>query len=147
MLMSPGHCHASSTSVVDNHSATGSCEPHGDHWHCPSGVPKPTTPPAQTQTGAKPTATGDDHDDHDDHDHGNGKECTPHNDHWHCPSGVSAPTYPPTAAPTKAPSSSGSRSGTAAAATSTTVTAGAGRANVVGAGSFIGAVLVAAVMA
>lgn len=21
------------------------CEPHGDHWHCPSGVPEPTSPP------------------------------------------------------------------------------------------------------
>lgn len=39
-----------SLSVVvaqDTVSATAeACEPHGDHWHCPSGVTEPTTPPA-----------------------------------------------------------------------------------------------------
>ncbi|XP_014553534.1 hypothetical protein COCVIDRAFT_107491 [Bipolaris victoriae FI3] len=31
----------------DDHVATAStCEPHGDHWHCPSGVAEPTAPPA-----------------------------------------------------------------------------------------------------
>jgi hypothetical protein len=35
----------------DNHShavTASTCEPHGDHWHCPSGVAEPTTAPAQT---------------------------------------------------------------------------------------------------
>ncbi|USP80498.1 hypothetical protein yc1106_07772 [Curvularia clavata] len=33
----------------DDHVATAStCEPHGDHWHCPSGVAEPTTPPAES---------------------------------------------------------------------------------------------------
>jgi hypothetical protein len=32
-----------------SHAVTAStCEPHGDHWHCPSGVAVPTTAPAQT---------------------------------------------------------------------------------------------------
>ncbi|KAF2757853.1 hypothetical protein EJ05DRAFT_500382 [Pseudovirgaria hyperparasitica] len=60
------------------------CHAHGDHWHCPSGVPEPTTPPAPET------------DDHDDHDHtATGSEdpgpsptesvgCEPHGDHWHC---------------------------------------------------------------
>ncbi|KAF1923441.1 zincin [Didymella exigua CBS 183.55] len=26
--------------------ATASCTPHDDHWHCPPGVPEPTSPPA-----------------------------------------------------------------------------------------------------
>lgn len=26
--------------------ATEACEPHGDHWHCPEGVPEPTSPPS-----------------------------------------------------------------------------------------------------
>ena len=36
-----------------DHEPTGtiSCEAHGDHWDCPSGVPEPTTPPAVTTTG------------------------------------------------------------------------------------------------
>lgn len=34
-----------------SHAVTAStCEPHGDHWHCPSGVAEPTTAPAQTLT-------------------------------------------------------------------------------------------------
>ncbi|EGX93647.1 hypothetical protein CCM_05022 [Cordyceps militaris CM01] len=38
-----GSASASATTTV----ATGpnGCTPHGDHWHCPSGVAKPTTPP------------------------------------------------------------------------------------------------------
>ncbi|KAF3011211.1 hypothetical protein E8E13_011618 [Curvularia kusanoi] len=27
-------------------SATQACTPHGDHWHCPPGVPEPTSPPS-----------------------------------------------------------------------------------------------------
>ncbi|KAG6290694.1 hypothetical protein E4U46_001632 [Claviceps purpurea] len=97
------HCHAATStdtgSAIDTVSASAtaaSCVPHNDHWHCPSGVTKPSTPPAQTQSGAKPTTSHtDDDDDHDDHHRDAGKECTPHNDHWHCPSGVSAPATPP----------------------------------------------------
>ncbi|KZZ95889.1 hypothetical protein AAL_04185 [Moelleriella libera RCEF 2490] len=92
---------ASSALASASASAAKSCTPHNDHWHCPSGVSKPATPPAQTQTGAKPTASGDDHD-----HHGTDKECTPHNDHWHCPPGVSSPTLPPSAAATASKSSS-----------------------------------------
>ncbi|KAK8932551.1 hypothetical protein VCV18_001091 [Metarhizium anisopliae] len=144
-----GHCEPTSTAaVVSTQSAAGTCTPHKDHWHCPSGVSKPATPPAQTQSSASASSTGGH--DHDDHDHGDGKECTPHNDHWHCPSGVSSPTYPPTAVSTRATTGapSGTASGSAASATSTTATAGAGRANaVLGAASLLGAVLVAAIMA
>ncbi|KAF9731971.1 hypothetical protein PMIN06_000243 [Paraphaeosphaeria minitans] len=66
------------------------CEPHGDHWHCPSGVAEPTTPPPAT-------ATGENHDrDEDDHDHeATASNCEPHGGHWHCPSGVAEPTTPP----------------------------------------------------
>ncbi|KID79553.1 hypothetical protein MBR_00865, partial [Metarhizium brunneum ARSEF 3297] len=144
-----GHCEPTSTAaVVSTQSAAGTCTPHNDHWHCPSGVSKPATPPAQTQSSASASSTGGH--DHDDHDHGDGKECTPHNDHWHCPSGVSSPTYPPTAVSTRSTTRapSGTASGSAASATSTTATAGAGRANaVLGAASLVGAVLVAAIMA
>jgi hypothetical protein len=34
---------ASSTSAAA--AATASCTPHEDHWHCPAGVPEPTSPP------------------------------------------------------------------------------------------------------
>lgn len=36
--------HADASSTV---SASGECEPHDDHWHCPPGVSQPTTPPPQ----------------------------------------------------------------------------------------------------
>ncbi|KAG9195456.1 hypothetical protein G6011_00577 [Alternaria panax] len=44
-----------------DHEATAStCEPHGDHWHCPAGVAEPTTAPAETVSGtATVTASGD----------------------------------------------------------------------------------------
>lgn len=46
----------------DNHShavTASTCEPHGDHWHCPSGVAEPTTAPAQTlSTSRASTASG-----------------------------------------------------------------------------------------
>lgn len=32
------------------------CTPHKDHWHCPSGVPKPTTPPPQASQTSQPTS-------------------------------------------------------------------------------------------
>jgi hypothetical protein len=35
---------ASATSAAV--AATASCTPHEDHWHCPAGVPEPTSPPA-----------------------------------------------------------------------------------------------------
>ncbi|KAL1607279.1 hypothetical protein SLS59_002242 [Nothophoma quercina] len=37
----------------DDHShavTAATCEPHNDHWHCPSGVAEPTTAPAQTRS-------------------------------------------------------------------------------------------------
>ena len=126
-----GHCHTTLTGSADTHSATGSCEPHGDHLHCPSGVAKPTTPPAQT--GAKSTG-------HDDHVSATGKACTPHNDHWHCPSGVSAPTY----APTAAQASGSSDGGSVAAATS--ALSGASRREGVVATGVLAAVLLAALL-
>jgi hypothetical protein len=40
-----------------DHAATAStCEPHGDHWHCPSGVAEPTAAPAQTLSTASGAA-------------------------------------------------------------------------------------------
>ncbi|KAI4631358.1 hypothetical protein J4E83_002889 [Alternaria metachromatica] len=42
-----------------DHEATAStCEPHGDHWHCPAGVAEPTTLPAETVSGTA-TVTDD----------------------------------------------------------------------------------------
>lgn len=35
---------ASATSAAA--AATASCTPHDDHWHCPPGVPEPTSPPS-----------------------------------------------------------------------------------------------------
>ncbi|CBX97007.1 predicted protein [Plenodomus lingam JN3] len=99
----------------DNVAATASCEPHGDHWHCPSGVPEPTAPPAASPS---PHADGDDHDHDHDHSHDGVSAtasgvCEPHDDHWHCPPGVPEPTVAPgtaaltvTAAPTPTPSHS-----------------------------------------
>lgn len=41
----------------DGHAATAStCEAHGDHWHCPSGVAEPTAAPAQTLSTASGAA-------------------------------------------------------------------------------------------
>ncbi|KAF9701724.1 hypothetical protein EKO04_000430 [Ascochyta lentis] len=46
----------------DDHShavTAATCEPHNDHWHCPSGVAEPTTAPAQTRsTSRASTASG-----------------------------------------------------------------------------------------
>jgi len=40
-----------------DHAVTAStCEPHDDHWHCPSGVAEPTTLPAQTLTTSRASA-------------------------------------------------------------------------------------------
>ncbi|KAF2250733.1 hypothetical protein BU26DRAFT_562696 [Trematosphaeria pertusa] len=105
------------------------CEPHGDHWHCPSGVPEPTTPPA-----AVTTATEDDHE----HE-ATATTCEPHGDHWHCPSGVTEPTTPP-AAETTTPS--GNATGTPTTPTPSQFTGAA--ADVVRGGSFAAAVLGAA---
>ncbi|PVH99406.1 hypothetical protein DM02DRAFT_656459 [Periconia macrospinosa] len=38
----PRHCDAPSTQAATT------CTPHDDHWHCPEGVPEPTTPPAES---------------------------------------------------------------------------------------------------
>lgn len=103
--------------------ATGTCEPHTDHWHCPSGVPQPSLQPDGKPNpkykGGDDEDHGDDHDDHDhDHDSGSGsKECTPHGDHWHCPSGVAEPDHPP---PTTTAGAPAETSGTAAATPSPT---------------------------
>jgi hypothetical protein len=64
--------------------ASATCEPHQDHWHCPDGVPEPTTPPSGTAT-----ASGEDH-----NHEAIPTTCESHGDHWHCPSGVSEPTSP-----------------------------------------------------
>jgi hypothetical protein len=41
-----------------DHAVTAStCQPHGDHWHCPSGVAEPTAAPAQSSGSAAATAT------------------------------------------------------------------------------------------
>ena len=44
-----------------DHEATAStCEPHGDHWHCPDGVAEPTVAPDATVSGtATVTESGD----------------------------------------------------------------------------------------
>jgi hypothetical protein len=78
---------------------TTTCEPHDDHWHCPSGVPEPTAPPAATAT------KGDDHE-------ATATICEPHDDHWHCPSGVPEPTTPPgtSASMTSSPTPNGTSS-------------------------------------
>lgn len=44
----------------DDHShavTAATCEPHNDHWHCPSGVAEPTTAPAQTQSTSRVSTT------------------------------------------------------------------------------------------
>ncbi|KAF2688428.1 hypothetical protein K458DRAFT_384613 [Lentithecium fluviatile CBS 122367] len=81
---------ATAVAAQDDVDPTGTtCEPHGDHWHCPSGVPVPTTPPPAealtTSTTAEDTVTA------------TGGACEPHGDHWHCPDGVPEPTTPPPA--------------------------------------------------
>ncbi|EOA86043.1 hypothetical protein ACJQWK_01641 [Exserohilum turcicum] len=41
-----------------DHKATAStCEPHGDHWHCPAGVAEPTTPPPAIAVSGTATVT------------------------------------------------------------------------------------------
>ncbi|KAF2826479.1 hypothetical protein CC86DRAFT_406743 [Ophiobolus disseminans] len=96
----------------DTVSATrsGVCEPHDDHWHCPSGVAQPTTPPPAVAVTLAPSssipaaasASASHHDD-DEHDHSHAASattCEPHGDHWHCPSGVAKPTTKPAASAT-----------------------------------------------
>ncbi|KAH6517528.1 hypothetical protein HBI07_242610 [Parastagonospora nodorum] len=81
-----------------DHAASGgsTCSPHGDHWHCPSGVAKPTTPPAADAASAS--------------------TCSPHGDHWHCPAGIAEPTTPPAAVAASASASTTRASGSAAGA-------------------------------
>ncbi|KAF2015374.1 hypothetical protein BU24DRAFT_450103 [Aaosphaeria arxii CBS 175.79] len=100
------------------------CEPHDDHWHCPSGVPEPTFLPQEAATSVESvvssalssiissaasaasasaqatTSAPEASETHSDHDHEHEHEatattCQPHGDHWHCPSGVSEPTEAP----------------------------------------------------
>lgn len=45
----------------EDHSHTvtaATCEPHDDHWHCPSGVTEPTTAPAQTRSTLNASTAG-----------------------------------------------------------------------------------------
>ena len=37
---------ATSAAAAAGTSATQACTPHDDHWHCPPGVPEPTSPPS-----------------------------------------------------------------------------------------------------
>lgn len=47
------HSHDDEDDHDHDHAVTAStCQPHGDHWHCPSGVAEPTTAPAQTRSTA-----------------------------------------------------------------------------------------------
>lgn len=103
---------SNSASGATSAAAATTCEPHGNHWHCPSGVAEPTTPPPAT-------ATNEDHDhDEDEHDHqATAATCEPHGDHWHCPSGVAEPTSPPSET-----SRTGSTTGTANSAQSAAAT-------------------------
>lgn len=64
--------------------ASATCEPHGDHWHCPKGVPQPELNPD-----GKPNPKFDKEK----------KECEPHGDHWHCPEGVPQPEKNPDGSP------------------------------------------------
>lgn len=129
---------ASQTVVVSttesSEAAATACESHGDHWHCPSGVPEPTTPPAATETG--------DHDEHEhDHDHeATAATCEPHGDHWHCPSGVAEPTAPPAASITTTATPSGDTAPAQSAATTSQFDGSAG-AGAVPVGNFPIAVL------
>ncbi|KAF2744567.1 hypothetical protein M011DRAFT_168824 [Sporormia fimetaria CBS 119925] len=96
------------TSAVTSAIAT-ECEAHGDHWHCPSGVPSPITPPPANATDNHDdhdyNHEHDDHDDHDDHDHDHDDEddhdnvkckrhgeciCRRHDDNGHCLSATNA---------------------------------------------------------
>ncbi|KAL1795778.1 hypothetical protein ACET3X_006002 [Alternaria dauci] len=54
------HSHDDDDEDHDHEATASTCEPHGDHWHCPSGVAEPTTAPAETVSGtATVTASGD----------------------------------------------------------------------------------------
>ncbi|TQV95474.1 hypothetical protein IF1G_05303 [Cordyceps javanica] len=109
--------------------AAGTCEPHGDHYHCDPGVPQPSLLPdgspnpksgqikgqpssSQTSAAASATATGHDHDHDHDHDHGSSATtaasgsattaagtCAPHGDHYHCDPGVPQPSLLPDGSP------------------------------------------------
>lgn len=115
-----------------DHDSDKECEPHGDHWHCPSGVAQPSLNPDGSvntkatkvaQSTAAAETTGADHDHDHDHDHGDDDKCTPHGDHWHCPSGVAEPDHPPPTTLSTTPSPTGNAN--SGAPTTTTATAGA----------------------
>ncbi|KAJ8113937.1 hypothetical protein OPT61_g4056 [Boeremia exigua] len=57
---SASHSHDDHDDEDDHdHAVTAStCEPHGDHWHCPSGVAEPTTAPAQTVSSRASSVSG-----------------------------------------------------------------------------------------
>lgn len=60
-LVTPSASHSHEDEDDHDHEATAStCEPHGDHWHCPAGVAEPTTAPAETVSSTSTvTASGD----------------------------------------------------------------------------------------
>ena len=75
-------------------SATATCEPHTDHWHCPSGVPQPSLQPD-----GKPNPKYEGGDEDKDDAAAPTATCEPHTDHWHCPSGVPQPSALPNGEP------------------------------------------------
>jgi hypothetical protein len=56
----PDHPPASEPEVTAKQN-TDKCEPHGDHWHCPPGVPEPSNAPSgepgSTSSVGNPAAT------------------------------------------------------------------------------------------
>ncbi|OSS47758.1 hypothetical protein B5807_06705 [Epicoccum nigrum] len=132
---------AAAVSAQDTVSATASdaCEPHGDHWHCPSGVAEPTFAPSAAAaitspvsgsiTSAPAASASHSHDDHDedDHDHDHAataSTCEPHGDHWHCPSGVAEPTTAPSQTLSTASGAAASTSPAQATGAASAVSAG-----------------------
>ncbi|KAF3003088.1 hypothetical protein E8E13_007915 [Curvularia kusanoi] len=55
-VASASHSHDDDDHDHDHAVTASTCEPHGDHWHCPSGVAEPTTAPAQTRSTASGAA-------------------------------------------------------------------------------------------
>ncbi|KAJ3482827.1 hypothetical protein NLG97_g7464 [Lecanicillium saksenae] len=133
MLLGQSALVAAQSATATSTQATATCEPHEDHWHCPSGVPQPTlnpdgSPNPKADHGDNDHDHDHDHDHDDDHDHDTASAtattaangCTPHGDHWHCPSGVPKPTTPPPGY--TAATSTGSAKTTSSATTSTSAT-------------------------
>ncbi|KAF1943850.1 zincin [Clathrospora elynae] len=45
-MKTPAAASATLVTAAASAAPTEACEPHGNHWHCPPGVPEPTSPPA-----------------------------------------------------------------------------------------------------